>query len=215
MDLTSFNAPWFNCSLFTSIFYFSPVSVAPIAIRPAYRLVALAMARYSSMIRLPLLSRARTPLLSSFFFFFSVVFTYICDSGWFVEPGLLAARDLAQAGSRPFVQLHPSLRQPKIERFPVTLEARDIGRCCFTSVATAYDDRGDPIAGVLDNFLCDPERARGAAVGTQPAAAWQKYVKPPDEKGTNNAFPGWRGSVDRNLAQDIMACATYAMRLLR
>ena len=69
---------------------------------------------------------------------------------------------------------------------------------------------------MIDNFLCDVDRVRDEALGRAAAdnARWNQYIKPPVEDGTNNAFPGWRGTVSERTARDIQLCGTYVVRAL-
>jgi hypothetical protein len=122
-------------------------------------------------------------------------------------------RDLSQVKD-PLTRIDDGAKPLRLTKIPINIEPRDRNRCCFDHITTSYDEMGDPIAAVIDNFLCDPDKVRGHALGDEPVASWQQYYKPPEEAGTNNAFPGWRGSVDPDVATSIQHCGSYAVAAL-
>ena len=74
-------------------------------------------------------------------------------------------------------------------RVDPAMRAGDVGRCCFDHITTTFDERGDPVAGVVDDFLCDVDRVRDEALGRAAGGdntRWNQYVKPPVEDGTKD-----------------------------
>ena len=124
-----------------------------------------------------------------------------------------APRDLSQV-QEPMTRIDDNAKPLRLTTIPVQILPQDRERCCFDSITTSYDENNDPIAAVIDNFLCDVERVRSDALGSTPVAQWQQYEKPPEESGTNNAFPGWRGSVHPDVAKSIQVCGSYAVEAL-
>ena len=122
-------------------------------------------------------------------------------------------RDLSQV-KEPMTRIDSHAKPLELVRIPVHILPQDRGRCCFDHITTSYDENNDPIAAVIDNFLCDAARVRNDALGTTPVTNWQQYEKPKEEAGTNNAFPGWRGSVHSDVAKSIQVCGSYAVEAL-
>ena len=122
-------------------------------------------------------------------------------------------RDLSQVDDL-MTRIDDTATPLKLVKIPVKIESRDQERCCFDHITTSYDENGDPIAAVIDNFLCNAELVRSHALGETPVSDWSQYHKPPEEAGTNNAFPGWRGSVHPDVAKSIQDCGSYAVAAL-
>ena len=47
----------------------------------------------------------------------------------------------------------------------------------FDHIATTFDERGDPVAAVIDDFLCEADRVRNEALGHGDATSWSQYNK--------------------------------------
>ena len=129
------------------------------------------------------------------------------------SPATTAAQDLSLV-KEPMTRIDPTTPKLVLHKIPVVIEPRDRHRCCFDHITTSYDENNDPIAAVIDNFLCNAQEVRDDALGPDPVVNWNEYVKPPEEAGTNNAFPGWRGSVRSEVAESIQACGSYAVAAL-
>jgi hypothetical protein len=130
-----------------------------------------------------------------------------------VKPIVSRTKDLSKV-KEPMTRIDTDAKPLKLTNIPVTIQPQDRDKCCFDHITTSYDENNDPIAAVIDNFLCDPDRVRNDALGSDPVANWQLYEKPREEAGTNNAFPGWRGSVHSEVAIALQACGSYAIEAL-